>query len=138
MIYFPTTEGRAEHLDLLSIYTDPFIIYGYIATIPFFVALYKAFKLLGYIGHNKTFSQSALKVLHSIQYCAIVLIGFIILAGIYIRIFHDKEDDPAGFMSLCMISSLIATTVAMAAAVFKSIVQQGIDLEAANEQLKIR
>ena len=27
MIWFPQTEGRATNLDLISIYTDPFIIY---------------------------------------------------------------------------------------------------------------
>lgn len=138
MIYMPTTEGRAEHLDLLSIYTDPFIVCGYLASIPFFVALYKAFRLFGYIGDNKIFSPSALKVLRSIQYCAIVQCILIVIAGIYIRIFHDKDDDPAGFMALCMISSFIAMTVAIAVAVFGKIVQQGVDLTEENEQLKSR
>ncbi len=58
LIWFPQIEGRAANLDLISIYTDPLIIYGYIASIPFFVALYQAFKLLGYIDSNKVFSQS--------------------------------------------------------------------------------
>jgi hypothetical protein len=56
MIRFPQTEGRATHLDLISIYTDPFIIYGYIASIPFFVGLYQAFKLL-----NLCFSKASTK-----------------------------------------------------------------------------
>jgi hypothetical protein len=47
LIRFPLTEGRAANLDLFSIYSDPFILYGYAASIVFFVALYKAFKLLG-------------------------------------------------------------------------------------------
>src|SRR3970040_393153 len=47
MIWFPQLEGRATNLDLISIYKDPLIIYGYIASIPFFVALYYAFKFLG-------------------------------------------------------------------------------------------
>ena len=47
MIRFPLTEGRAINLDLFSIYSDPFIIYGYIAFIAFFIVLYQAFKLLG-------------------------------------------------------------------------------------------
>jgi len=138
MIYLPTTEGRAEHLDLLSIYTDPLIVYGYLASIPFFVGLYKAFRLLGYIGDNKIFSPSALMVLRGIQYCAIVQCILIVIEGIYSRIFHDKEDDPAGFMALCMISSFIAITVAIVAAVFGKIVQQGIYLMEENEQLKSR
>lgn len=35
MIWFPQIEGRAVDLDLVSIYMDPFIIYSYIASIPF-------------------------------------------------------------------------------------------------------
>ena len=32
MIRFPLTEGSAVNLDLFSIYSDPFIIYGYVVS----------------------------------------------------------------------------------------------------------
>src|SRR5438874_8159056 len=63
MIRFPQTEGRATNLDLISIYTDPFIIYIYIASTPFFIGLYQAFKLLNFIDANKAFSQAAVNTL---------------------------------------------------------------------------
>ena len=66
MIRFPLTEGRAANLDLFSIYSDPFILYGYAASIPFFIVLYKAFKLLGYIGQNKVFLLNSVRTLRSI------------------------------------------------------------------------
>ena len=70
----PRPEGRAKNLDLFSIYADPFILYGYAAaSVPFFVALYKAFKLLGYIGQNRLFSPNAVKALKNIKYAAILL-----------------------------------------------------------------
>src|SRR6201988_2074048 len=97
LIRFPLTEGRAANLDLFSIYSDPFILYGYAASIPFFIALYKAFKLLGYIGQNEAFSLNSVRTLRSIKYCAITLSIFIVMAGVYIRIFHNKDDDPVGF-----------------------------------------
>src|SRR6478752_10820395 len=97
LLWFPLTEGRAANLDLFRIYFDPFILYGYTASIAFFVALYKAFKLLGYIGQNKAFSSNSVGALKSIKYCAIAICISIVLAGIYIRIFHHKDDDPAGF-----------------------------------------
>src|SRR5690349_17819122 len=100
LIRFPLTAGRAANLDLFSIYSDPFILYGYAASIAFFVALYKAFKLLGYIGENKVFSSNSVKTLKSIKYCAIVLSILIAAAGLYIRISHNKEDDPAGFLAI--------------------------------------
>src|SRR6185369_2649468 len=83
LIRFPLTEGRAANLDLISIYADPFIIYGYLASIAFFGALYQAFKLLGHIGQNQVFSLSSVKALRNIKYCAIVLSAAIVLAGLY-------------------------------------------------------
>src|SRR3989344_5870215 len=68
MIRFPLTEGRATNLDLFSIYADPFIIYGYLASIAFFVALYQALKLLGYIRQNKVFSLESVRSLRTIKY----------------------------------------------------------------------
>lgn len=35
MIRIPLTEGRATNLDLFSIYSDPFILFGFAASIPF-------------------------------------------------------------------------------------------------------
>src|SRR3990167_6477252 len=100
MIRFPLTEGRAVNLDLFSIYSDPFIIYGYVVSIAFFVALYQAFKLLGYIGQNKVFSLNSVKTLRTIKYCAIILSTSIVTAVLYIRMSHNMDDDPAGFIAM--------------------------------------
>src|SRR5204862_1108426 len=95
LIWFPQLEGRAANLDLISIYKDPLIIYGFIASIPFFVALYQAFKLLGYVDNNKAFSQLSVNAVRNIKYCAITISGFIVLAILYIRL-TVLNDDPAG------------------------------------------
>src|SRR3989344_6970378 len=99
MIRFPLTEGRATNLDLFSIYADPFIIYGYAVSIAFFVALYKAFKLLGYIGQNKGFSLGSVKALRTIKYCAFVLSILIVMAMLYIMMSHG-DDDAAGDIAM--------------------------------------
>jgi len=135
MIRFPLTEGRAENLDLFSIYLDPFILYGYAASIAFFIALYKAFKLLGYIRQHKVFSLNSVKTLRSIKRCAIVLGILIAAAGIYIRIFHAKDDDPAGFLAICILTTFVSIVVATAVAVFEKILQNGMDIKSENEQL---
>jgi len=135
MIRFPLTEGRAANLDLFRIYADPFILYGYAASIPFFIALYKAFKLLGYIGQNKAFSQHSVTTLRSIKYCAIVLSILIVMAGLYIRIFHNQDDDPAGFLAMCVVTTFVSLVVATAVAVFEKILQNGVDIKSENEQL---
>ncbi|MDD6210918.1 MAG: DUF2975 domain-containing protein [Bacteroidales bacterium] len=133
MIRLPLTEGKATNLDLFSIYSDPFILYGYASSIAFFVALYKAFKLLGYIGKNKVFTLNSVKALKSIKYCAIVLSIIIVTAGLYIRISHNKEDDPTGFLVICIITTFVAIVVATAAAIFEKILQNAIDMKSEND-----
>ena len=133
IIRLPLTEGRAVNLDLLSIYSDPFILYGYAASIAFFIALYKSFKLLGYIGQNKVFSSSSVKALKSIKYCAIVLSILIVLAGLYIRLFHNKEDDPAGFLAICIVTTFVCIVLATAAAIFEKLLQSAIDMKSEND-----
>jgi hypothetical protein len=133
LIRFPLTEGRAAKLGLFSIYFDPFILYGYAASIAFFVALYKAFKLLGYIGQNKVFSSNSVRTLKSIKYCAIILSILIVTAGLYIRISHNKEDDPAGFLAICIVTTFVSIVAATAAAIFEKILQNAIDMKSEND-----
>lgn len=133
LICFPLTEGRAQNLDLLSIYADPFILYGYIASIAFFIALYKAFRLLGYIGQNRVFSLDSVKALKSIKYCAMILGVLIVLAALYIRLFHHEDDDPAGFLAMCIVTTFAIIVIATAAAIFEKLLQNAIDMKSEND-----
>ncbi len=138
MIRLPLIEGRAKDLDLFSVYLDPLILYGYATSVAFFVALYKAFKLLGHIGQNKEFSLHSVSTLKSIKYCAIILAILIMMAGLFISIFHHKDDDPAGFLAMCIVIIFVCIVVAAAAAVFEKILQNGMDLKLENEQITSR
>lgn len=133
MIRLPLTEGRAANLNLFSIYADPFILYGYAASIAFFIALYKAFRLLGYIGHNKVFSLQSVRSLRSIKYCAIVLSVLIAAAAVYISMFHHKDDDPAGFLAICIVTTFGSIIVATAAAIIEKILRNAIDMKSEND-----
>jgi len=57
------------------------------------------------------------------------------MAGLYIRIFHNKDDDPAGFLAMCIVTTFVSLVVATAAAVFEKILQNGMDIKSENEQL---
>ncbi|MCO5291745.1 MAG: DUF2975 domain-containing protein [Chitinophagaceae bacterium] len=133
LIIMPSKEGRATNLDVVSIYTDPFILYGYATSIAFFVALYKAFRLLGYIGQNKVFSTNAVKTLNHIKYCAIILTALIVVAGIFIKFAHNKNDDPAGFLAICIVTSFASIVVATAAAIFEKLLQNAVDMKSEND-----
>src|SRR3982751_7071221 len=71
MLWEPHLEGRNAHATPFQIYfKDPFLAYAYVASIPFFAALYQAFKVLGYARKDKIFSQSAVNALRTIKFCA--------------------------------------------------------------------
>ena len=114
LIRFPMTEGRAQNLDLVNIYTDPFILYGYVVSLAFFVGLYQAFRFLGNIRENKLFTLGSLRRLRLMKNCAIVLSVSTVMAGLYIMKSHHKEDDPAGFLGMCLITTFILTVFAVA------------------------
>jgi hypothetical protein len=132
MIWFPQTEGRAANLDLLSIYADPFIIYLYIGSIPFFVGLYQAFTLLNLIDANKAFSQAAVNTFKNMKLASLSLIGFIALALFYIR-FGAQGEDPAGPTMLGFCVSLAFGVIATAAAIFQKLLQNAVDMKSEND-----
>ena len=132
MVRFPQAEGRAADLDLISIYADPFIFYGYIASIPFFIALYQAFNLLGYVDNNMVFSQLAVKAVRSIKYCAITIGGLIVLGILYIRFFVNG-DDPAGPTALGIVTTFASLVIATAAAIFERLLQNAVDIKSEND-----
>lgn len=132
LIIFPQTEGRAANLDLISIYSDPFIIYVYLGSISFFVGLYQAFKLLNLIDANKAFSQEAVNALRSMKFASLSLIGFIALALLHIRFFVQGEDS-AGPIALGIIVSFAVAVIATAAAVFQKLFQNAVDLKSEND-----
>lgn len=132
LIWFPQTEGRSANLDLFSIYADPFIIYIYIASIPFFVGLYQAFRLLNLIDGNKAFSQAAVNTLRNMKFAALILIGAIIVAMVFIRFFANG-DDSAGPTALGIVATFAVGVIATAAAVFQRLLQNAVDIKSEND-----
>ena len=125
LLYEPHVEGRNAHATVFQIYfNDPFLAYAYVASIPFFVALYQAFKVLGYAGQNKVFSPAAVKALRTIKYCAIAIIGFV--AGAEIMIMLNNEEDKAGGVFIGVLITFGSIVIAIVAAIFGKILQNKI------------
>ncbi|HTM46180.1 MAG TPA: DUF2975 domain-containing protein [Polyangiaceae bacterium] len=112
----PHFEGRNAHVTGLKVYFgDPFLAYAYVASVPFFVALYQAFKALGYAAKNEASSGAVMKALRTIRYCAIVTIGSVALGEIFIAL-GDSDDRAGGVCVGGLIafgSGVGAVTVAM-------------------------
>jgi hypothetical protein len=62
-----------------------------------------------------------------------ILSILIVLAGLYIRLFHNKEDDPAGFLAICIVTTFVSIVVATAAAIFEKLLQNAIDIKSEND-----
>ncbi len=132
MLWEPHIEGRNAHATPFEIYfKDPFLAYAYVASIPFFVALYQAFKVLGYAGQNKIFSQAAVKALRTLKYCAIAIIGFVAVSVIFMM-FSDPDDRPAGVFMRILIT-FPSIVVAAAAAMFERILQNAVEMKSEND-----
>jgi len=116
MLGEPHLEGRNVHATTFEIYFhDPFLAYVYAGSIPFFMALYRAFGLLGHVRRNGTFSQVTVDALRAIQRYALVLIGFVAGAVVIILLFGDGEDRPGGIF-MCLLATLGAGGMATTAA----------------------
>jgi hypothetical protein len=132
LLWEPHIEGRNAHATLFEIYfKDPFLALVYIGSIPFFMALYQAFKVLGYAGQNKVFSQAAVKALRTIKYCAIAIIGFVAVEEIIIML--DNSDDRAGGVFMGILITFGSIVIATAAAMFERILQNAVDIKSEND-----
>ena len=128
LLWEPHIEGRNAHATLFEIYfKDPFLAYAYIASIPFFVALYQAFKVLGYAGKDQAISPDAVKALRTIKFCAIAITGFVALGELFIM--FGNSDDRAGGVAVGIFIIFASAVVATAAAVLERILQDAVDLK---------
>jgi hypothetical protein len=133
LVRFPQTEGRAAHLSLLEVYLDPGVAYGYAAAVPFFVALYQVFRVLGYAARDEAFSERSLRAVRTIKRCALVLIGFAIFGLVYLSVVVRGQDDIAGGMALGLFIAFGSAVVATAAAVFERLLRNAAELKSEND-----
>lgn len=135
MLWEPRLGGETINATLFQIYfTTPFQAYVYVACIPFFVALYQAFKLLNYIAENKVFTMNAVKTLRIIKYCATVIVAFITVADGYFFMvqFRMEEGIAKGFV-IGLVMIFLTTVIATAAAVFERLLQSAVELKNEND-----
>ncbi|MBO1514175.1 DUF2975 domain-containing protein [Metabacillus bambusae] len=114
-----------------------YVLYGilivmYVSAIPFFVALYQAFKLLSYIDKSKAFSEISVKALKNIKYCAITISGLYVVGMPFIYIFAELDDAP-GVILIGMLFIFAPMVIAVFAAVLQRLLQEAIDIKSEND-----
>lgn len=126
MLWEPHLEGRNARATPFEIYfKDPFLAYVYVGSIPFFVALYRAFGLFGHFRQTGAFSQQTVVALRSIKRCALALIGFVAGAAVLILLLGDGEDR-AGGVFMCALAIVGSSVVAVVAALFARNLQNSL------------
>lgn len=97
---------------------DPFLAWVYVGSVPFFVALHRAFRLASHVRENGALSQVAVDALHVITHCMMAFIGFVTGGLAFVIMFGDGDDRPAGiFMGILVaLPSIVVAIVATAIA----------------------
>jgi hypothetical protein len=104
----------------------------YAAAIPFYFALYQAFKLLSYIDKNKAFSDLSVKALRNIKYCAIT-ISVLYVVGMPLFFLMGDKDDAPGVIVIGMVMIFASMVIAVFAAVLQKLLKDAIDIKSEND-----
>lgn len=104
----------------------------YTTTIPFFILLWQALRLLRYIDQNKTFSSASIKALRNIKYCAII-ISILYVGGVPLLLPIAEADDAPGLIIIGMVIACIPITVAVFASVLQKLFQNALDIQSEND-----
>jgi hypothetical protein len=110
----------------------PIIIGMYVSVIPFFVALYQAYKLLSFIDKNQAFSELSVKALKKIKFCAILISGLYVVIEPFVFLVADLDDAP-GLVIIGMVPIFASLVIAVFAAVLQRLLQEAIDIKSEND-----
>ncbi|MFE4810136.1 DUF2975 domain-containing protein [Peribacillus simplex] len=104
----------------------------YASAIPFYFALYQAFKLLSYIDKNKAFSELSVRALKTIKNCAITISGLYVV-GMPLFYLIAEMDDAPGIILIGMVVIFASMVIAVFAAVLQRLLQEAIDIKSEND-----
>lgn len=110
----------------------PILLGMYLTAIPFFVALYQAFKLLSYIDKNIAFSELSVKALKNIKYCAITISTLYVAIMPFLYLMAEFDDAP-GIILIGLVCIFAPAVIAVFAAVLEKLLKDAIDIKSEND-----
>ncbi|MEK4701271.1 DUF2975 domain-containing protein [Solibacillus sp. FSL R7-0668] len=102
------------------------------SAIPFYFALYQAFKLLRYIDKNQAFSSLSVSALKKIKYCAVTISILHLLVLPLFYIFAELDDAP-GVIIVGLVVPFASLVIAVFAAVLQKLLKEAIDIKVEND-----
>lgn len=110
----------------------PIVIGIYISSLPYYFALYQAFRLLAFIDKGQAFSELSVFALKNIKFCGIIIsIIFMILLPFVFMV--AELDDAPGLIIVGMIPVFTAMVVGVFAAVLERLLREAIDIKSLND-----
>ena len=107
-----------------------FLAGAYVMAFAFFVALYQAFKLLGYIDGDKAFSELSFRALGRIKYSAIAISSMMVSGIATVMVLSaGTGEDITGIVMMGLIVTFASSVIATFTAVLQKQVQKGIDMQ---------
>lgn len=128
LTWLPKNPANPEYAHMLY----PIVIGMYVSVIPFFAALYQAFKLLSYIDSNQAFSELSVKALKNIKFCAMTISSLYVLIIPFVFLVADLDDAP-GLVIVGMVPVFASMVIAVFAAVLQRLLQEAIDIKSEND-----
>jgi hypothetical protein len=133
ILAFPDiTRGMAAEFPPVEPLREAILFDLYLIVVPFFVALYQAFKLLNYIDNNMAFSELSVQALKWIKYSALTMTGLNLL-GMPVVMLIAESDDAPGVVLLGFLLACSPIVVAVFASILQKLVQSAIDLKKETE-----
>lgn len=102
------------------------------AVIPYFIALYTAFQLIGYLDKKIAFSELSVRALKKIKYCGFS-ISFIFVAMEPVLYIMARQEDAPGLIVLGLAVIFASFVIAIFGALLERLLQNIIHLNLENE-----
>ncbi len=107
------------------------VLFGiYITVIPFYIALFQAYKLLNYIETKNAFSQLSVRSLHTIQRCAVTISILYVNGMVGLLIFNALHP---GIFLVGMAIIFTSFVVAVFAMVLQALLKSALEMKEENE-----
>ncbi|ABY43999.1 MULTISPECIES: DUF2975 domain-containing protein [Bacillus] len=104
----------------------------YATVVPFYFALYQAFKLVSFIDKGNAFSKLSVRALKKIKQCA-VTISILYVVGMPLFYLVAERDDAPGIIILGMLLIFASMVIAVFAAVLQRLLKDAIDIKSEND-----
>ncbi|WP_420894146.1 DUF2975 domain-containing protein [Staphylospora marina] len=104
----------------------------YLSAIPFYMALYQAFKLLQYIDRNEAFSELSVTALKKIKHYAFS-ISMLYVLSLPLFYYVAEKDDAPGMLLIGLLLAFAAMVVSVFAAVLQKLLKSAVEIKAEHD-----